>query len=154
MRKQKPNRREGRLNRQYVDRRGREAVSYPAPDPMPEHIQLLDHRAVRDKKVRPVGRYWKQESPGQPMCPEGSKPRPRGGKPLYDRKGCIGQGQSASEVGGSGGVRREPVAKPPNFLFGGENAILKVDGDATGGGAFLRGPPMYELRFRDGEGEA
>ena len=55
--KQKSNRREGCLHCQYVDMCSRETVSYPALDPVPEYIQLLDHCAVRDEEVRPVGRH-------------------------------------------------------------------------------------------------
>ena len=83
---------QGRFYGQDVDRCGRETVGNLALNLVPEYIHLLDHRAIRDKEIGPVGQHWQQEGLGQAVGPEQGEPRLRRGEPFNDRQGGVCQG--------------------------------------------------------------
>jgi len=109
------------LDGQDVDRGARETVRRPPLDLMPEGRQLSRHMDSRFAHVHAIAEDREKERGCQPMAQERGEAHPRGGEPLDGHESSLVLRQPFREVRGCRDRGREPISKPSDLLFRGED---------------------------------
>jgi len=107
-----------------------------------------------NRKGRTVAKDWKEEGESEAVTEVGGDFRTIGGEASDCSKGCLGEGESAGEVGGRGEVGDEPVPAPPELRGGVKELAIKSHRTRPAGRGVVPlhgGTPVYELRLGNRE---
>jgi len=136
------------------DGRGQETLRDPVLDLSPMDFHLGEEALGGNEKVRPIGEDRKEEGESEAVTEVGGDPQTIGGEASNCSKGCLGEGESAGEVGGRGEVGDEPVPSTPELRGGVKELAIKshwIRPAGRGGVPLHGGTPMYELRLGNRE---
>jgi len=102
-----------------------------------------------NKGVCAIAKDGKEEGGGKPVVEEAGEANPRRGEMLNRHEGCLGFGQPFDEVGGGGGLEREPIAQPPDLTLWRENRPSQVDRSIRDGVPIPIRAPVDKFRLGD-----